>query len=104
MTQQIQQVGDVIDGIRGLLARFASKEYAHELADHTGVRVRYSTQQRDLVMFSFVTGDGIALDITFNFTELTAVGQAYIANMLRGVMESLNEHREKRLKTPIVIH
>jgi len=99
--QQHQAVGELIEKIKDLLARFASKELADEKAcKRTGVLVKYNTKDRSKIAFVFHTADKISVQIVF---DLNQTSREYLLGMVGGVKRHIQEKRQERSKHVIEI-
>ena len=97
-----QAIGELIKKLRGLLARFASKIYAHDAADpETGVLVQYNRAKRNEVAFELTTADKITVRVVFDLNETS---RGYIAGMVKGVKDGIEAKRKERAEaSPIII-
>ena len=96
-----QAVGELITAVRRLLARFASKVYADEQADpETGVLVQYNRRERNKVAFVLTTADKLTVRVVYDLNETS---REYLAGMVRGIVQQLDERRRERLKQVIEI-
>lgn len=99
--EQHQAVGDLIEKIKDLLARFASKELADEQAcKRTGVLVQYNRKERNKIAFVLHTADKITVRVVF---DLNQVSRKYLLGMVVGVKEHIQEKRKERSKHVIEI-
>ena len=99
--QQHQAVGQLIEKVKDLLARFASKELADEKAcKRTGVLVQYNTKDRNLIAFVFHTADKISVRIVY---DLNKTSEEYLLGMALNTKQYLADKRKERSKHVIEI-
>ena len=94
-------IGELINSLRGLLSRFASREYAHPRADKkTGVLIEYNTVQRNMIAFSGTTHDRVSWRIKY---DVNATSKEYIDNMVQEVRMRIETHRKKRQEESVIV-
>lgn len=94
-------VGSLIERLKDLLARFASKELADEKAcKRTGVLVKFNRKERNKIAFVFHTADKISVQVVF---DLNKTSESYVLGMVVGVKEDIERKRKERSKSIIEI-
>ena len=93
--------GELINAIRGLLSRFASRQYADPRADKkTGVLTEYNTVHRNMIAFSGTTHDRISWRIKY---DINLTSKEYIDNMVQDVLMRIQAHRKKRQEESVIV-
>ena len=87
-----EQVGSIIDAVKGLLDRFANER---------GVEVEYNKRERSLIRFCFDTPDGFAIKVPF---DLNQTSKQYINSMMMRLAERLDDGKRQRHDNPIIVH
>lgn len=105
MSEQTYMVDEVVSAMSNLLARWAvpGKLPKDSGADKNGIVCLFSKKQKGLLLFQFVTGDNLHVELEVDLRRLRADGREYLDILMEIVVSQLAAARKEKQKNESII-